>query len=48
MEETEIGNLPRTWVLIQLNSFFSSVSGSPAGLSALSGFLPDIPKGCPL
>ena len=34
------------YVLIQLN-FFLSVSGSPAVLFELSGFLPDIPKGCP-
>lgn len=42
MEEAEIGNLLRTWVLIQLNSFLS-VSVSPAVLFALAGFLPDIP-----
>lgn len=47
MEEAEISNLPMTWILIQLNSFLS-VSESPAVLFAVSGFLPDIPKGCPL
>lgn len=44
--KAEIGSLPKIWVLIQLNSFLS-ISGSPAVLFALSGFLPDIPKGCP-
>lgn len=47
MEEAEVGSLPRAWVLIQIN-YFLFVSGSPEVLFALSGFLLDIPKGCPL
>lgn len=47
MEEAESGSLPGTWVLIQLN-YLLSLSGSPAVLSELSGFVPDIPEGCPL
>ena len=47
MKEAEIGSSPRTWVLIQPNSFLS-VAGAPAVLFAHSGFLPDITKGCPL